>query len=187
MNRRTFWMVALGLTLAAPSLTFAQNRGGGGPGGGGFDPARIREFRVNAVKDQIGATPEEWTVLQPKLEKVIDAQTAAAAGRGFGFGRGGPRRGGDQNATGGDQNATGGNRPRGGGFGSDTPVGKAANELRDAVENKDTPQEQIATKLKALRDARAKAKADLDAAQKDLQGVVTPRQEAVLVANGMLE
>ncbi len=47
--------------------------------------------------------------------------------------------------------------------------------------------EELKAKLAALRDARAKARADLEAAQKDLQEVLTPRQEAVLVAMGMIE
>ena len=56
-----------------------------------------------------------------------------------------------------------------------------------ALENKDTPADQIAAKLTALREARAKAKADLETAQKDLKEVLTPRQEAVMVSMGMLE
>jgi hypothetical protein len=173
MNRRTFWMFALGLTLGLPaSLTFAQNR----QGGGNFDPAQFRERMMNDLKDQLAATPEEWTVIQPKLEKVMTASRNAMAGRtgGMRFGRSGSDRGSDR----------GGNRPS---VGSDSPAGKAASELRDAVEKKDTPQEEIATKLKNLREAKAKAKAELETAQKDLQSVLTPRQEAVLVANGMLE
>ena len=179
MNRRSFWMFALGLTLGLPSLTFAQNR----QGGGGFDPSRFREQRMNDLKDQLAATPEEWTVIQPKLDKVMTAQFASFAGRMGGM-RGSSTRGGSD--RGGDQ-ANRDRGTRGAGFGSDSPIAKAATELRDAVEKKDTPQEEIATKLKTLREARAKAKADLEAAQKDLQSVLTPRQEAVLVANNVLE
>ena len=174
MNRRSFWMIALGLMLGLPSFTFAQNR----QGGGGFDPSRFREQRMNELKDQLAATPEEWTVIQPKLDKVLTAQFANFASRFSGMSRGG--RGGDR---GGDQ----ANRDRGTRPGGDSPIAKASSELRDAVEKKDTPQEEIATKLKALRDAKAKSKAELEAAQKDLQAVLTPRQEAVLVSNSVLE
>jgi hypothetical protein len=167
-------MIALGLTLGLPSLTFAQNRGNGG----GFDPSRFKEDRMNRLKEDMGATAEEWTVIQPKLDKVLTAQFAGFAGRMGGFTRN--RGGSDRNSDRGDR----GNRPS---FGSDSPIGKAAAELRDAVEKKDTPQEDIAAKLKTLREAKAKAKADLEAAQKDLQSVLTPRQEAVLVSNNVLE
>jgi hypothetical protein len=171
MNRRSFWMIALGLMLGLPSLSFAQNR----QGGGGFDPSRFKEDRMNRLKDDLAATPEEWTVIQPKLDKVLTAQFSQMAGRFSGFGR---SRSGDRNKN--DR----ANRPS---FGSDTPIGKASAELRDAVEKKDTPQEEIATKLKNLREAKAKAKAELETAQKDLQSVLTPRQEAVLVSNSVLE
>jgi hypothetical protein len=55
------------------------------------------------------------------------------------------------------------------------------------LDNADAQASEITQKLTALRDARAKAKADLESAQKDLKDVLTPRQEAVLVVNGMLE
>src|SRR4051812_32743054 len=172
MNRRSLWTVALGLGLLAPaSMTFAQDRQAQGQGQnrGNFDPAQFRERMMNDLKDQLGATPEEWTVLQPKVEKVMTAQREAMSGRFGGFGRG---RGGD----------------RGGNNGGPTSAAATASkELRDALENKDTPPDQLVAKVKALRDARAKAKADLEAAQKDLQAVLTPRQEAVLVAAGTLE
>jgi hypothetical protein len=171
MNRRSFWMIALGLMLGLPSLTFAQNRQGGGQ----FDPSRFKEERMNRLKEDMAASAEEWTVIQPKLDKVLTAQFSQIASRFGGFGR---TRGGDRGGDQGNRAA----RP-----GSDSPVGKASAELRDAVEKKDTPQEEIATKLKNLREAKAKAKADLEAAQKDLQAVLTPRQEAVLVSNNVLE
>ena len=45
----------------------------------------------------------------------------------------------------------------------------------------------ITQKLKALREAREKAQAELAASQKELKELLTQRQEAVLVINGMLE
>ena len=41
--------------------------------------------------------------------------------------------------------------------------------------------------MKALRDARAAAKTNLAKAQSELQALVTPRQEAVLVSMGLLD
>ena len=66
-------------------------------------------------------------------------------------------------------------------------VAKASADLRTTLENKDAPADDIKTKLAALRDAREKARAELQAAQKELKEVLTQRQEAVLVTNGMLE
>jgi len=45
----------------------------------------------------------------------------------------------------------------------------------------------VTAAMTAVRDAHAKAQEELTAAQKDLKEFVTPRQEAVLVANGLLE
>ena len=176
MNRRTFWMVALGLAVLAPaSSSFAQerqNRGGDGGPGGGFE--QFRERMMNDLKERLAASPEEWQVLQPKIEKVSAARMAMVS-RGM-FGR--SSRGGGDRDRGSD---------RGGDRGPSSRVATASRELDSALENKDTPADQIAAKLAALREARAKAKAELESAQKDLKEVLTPRQEAVLVANGMLE
>lgn len=168
MIRRTCCMLALGLAAVAavPSVSPAQER----QGRGDFDPAQFRERMLNDIKERLAATDEEWTVLKPKVEKVQAAQMAAMSGRFGGF-RG---RGGDGN-RGGDSN-----RQR-------SATEQASRDLRELLENKDAPADQIVEKLKAVREARAKAKAELEAAQKDLQSVLTPRQEAVLVSSGTLE
>jgi hypothetical protein len=156
--------------MAMPMSALAQERERGGDRGG-FDPARFQEERLTRTKESLAATDEEWQVIKPKIEKVWTAQQASFAGRFGGFG--GRGRGGD--------------RDRGGDRGPSSPASTAARELRDALENKDTPPEQIAAKLTALREARTKAREELESAQKDLQSVLTPRQEAVLVAAGTLE
>ena len=173
MNRRTFWVSTLAVALALPFVAFAQNQGGGG-GGGRFNPEEFRKRMMDDLREDLGATGDEWQVLEPKVEKVMAATRDARFGGMFG-GRGGRGRGG----------------PGGGGRGGfnmpETPVSKAAEELNTLLENKDAPADQITAKLTALREARAKARADLAAAQKELQEVLTPRQEAVLVARGMLD
>ena len=55
------------------------------------------------------------------------------------------------------------------------------------MDNKDAAPETIAKKLTSLREARDKARKDVADAQKELKEVLTQRQEAVLVMNGMLE
>src|SRR5678809_1457039 len=101
----------------------------------------MREFINGRLKEQTGATDEEWKVIEPKLNKVNDIRfDMMAAGRGFG--RGG--RGGDENRT--DSNAETG------------PVQTAARELRNVLDNKDAPADQIAAKLKGFREARDQAK-----------------------------
>lgn len=171
MIRRMIVAAFVGCALVLTSVAAAQDAGGGGGGGrGGFDPAQMRERMMKGYKDQMGASDEEFKVIQPKLEKVMTAQRDARVG-GFGFGRGG--RGG-----------------RDGGAATDQPqsaLAKATAELRTALENKETKAEELVAKLKTLREARDKARADLATAQKELKEVLTQRQEAAMVIAGLLE
>jgi len=160
-----------------------NNNQGNRRGGGGFgDPAQWRQRQMDNIKEQLGAKDDEWAVMQPRVEKIITLNTEAQAGRFRGmFGRGGP---------GGNNNNGGGNNTRGrGGFGgtSDSPVAKAQDSLRTALEDKSVSADTIASKLKALRDARAQAKEELTKAQADLKEILSQRQEAQLVMMGLLE
>ncbi|MCY2925827.1 MAG: hypothetical protein NT031_10370 [Planctomycetota bacterium] len=159
----------IGVVLVSESLSQqAGNGGGAGRGGRGFDPARMTE----RFKEALGATDEEWKVIEPKLTKVATLTFESRFGGAMAMfgGRGG--RGAD-NAT---------SRPA-----PTSEVGKAAAELAKVLADKDAKGAQITPALQALRDARAKAKAELEAAQKDLREVLTVRQEAMLVTTGMLE
>jgi hypothetical protein len=165
MNRRTLCIAALGLGLLVPSIVSAQERERGSRDGrGGGDRAQFQEMRLNRTKERLAVSEEEWQVLKPKIEKVWTAQEALMGG----FFRGFSGRGDDNN------------RPR-------SATEQASRDLRELLENKDAPADQVAEKLKALREARAKAKAELETAQKALQEVLTPRQEAVLVNAGTLD
>jgi len=183
MSRR-IWIPIVMSALLAPAWVNAQDqqqgqqgqeRGerGGDRGGDrrGGDAAEFRQRMEERLREQLGTTEEEWKVLQPKLEKVMTARRDTMGG-GFGFGGFGGRgpRGDDNNSS--QQRSA---------------VQTASAELRTTLENKDAAPEEINAKLKALRDAREKARADLAAAQKDLKEIITPRQEAVLVTMGMLE
>ena len=145
--------------------------GGGGMGGGGMG-GRGGAATLDNIKTQMAATDDEWKVIEPKLQKVVDLRTAAQAGggRGGAGGRGG--RGGAAAA---------------GGATATSPVAAARTALQDALQNTATPAAEIATKLKTYRDAVVKAEKDLDTAQKDLSSVLTPRQEAQLVTFGYLK
>ena len=169
MNRRTFWISTLAVAVAAPMFALAQNQGRQR-----MSPEERQKQAMARLQEQLGATPDEMQVLTSKIEKVIAAQREARTGGMFGMGGGG--RGG----RGGPGGGGGDNQP-------ETVVGKAAAELRTTLENKSAPDADITAKLTAYREARAKARADLDAARKELAAVVTPRQEAVMVSAGLLE
>lgn len=148
----------IGVVLVSESLSQQGRRG--------FDPARMTE----RFKETLGATDEEWKVIEPKLTKVATLTFEARIGGALAmFGRG---RGGEAAAS----------RPA-----PTSDTGKAAVELAKVLADKEAKGEQIKTALQGLRDARAKAKLELEQAQKDLREVLTIRQEAMLVTAGMLE
>jgi hypothetical protein len=160
----------------APKDGGTNNQGGGrqrgGPGGSMQDFMQRMNERL---KTSLKVTDEEWTVLQPLIEKVQAAQREASAGRGF-SGRGGSPGGSSRD------NTSGGNPP------TDTRPGSAESAaLRAALESDSTTAEDIKAKLAALREVRKKGVADLAVARENLKNVVTMRQEAVLVSIGLLE
>jgi hypothetical protein len=164
--------------VVAPHSAYAQNAGGGQGrqnrqrGGANADPATARERQLTRLKEQLGATDDEWKVLQPKVEALMTAQRDARAGGQ----RGGRNRGGQDAQAQPAQTAA-----------DQSAVAKATAELRAAVADKSTPPEELAKKLAALREAKEKAIAARAAAQKELKELLTARQEAILVQNGMLE
>ncbi len=186
MSRRTILLSMLtGVLLIPAALSFAQEQAGqsqggqqqrreergGGSGGSSGGGANWQERMAGFMKEQLGTNDEEWKVLQPKLQKVMEARRDTG---GFGFGFMGRGRGGQGGDRGGDQP-------------EQSAAQKASGDLRTTLENKSASADEIAGKLKVLRDAREKAKAELAAAQKELKDVLTQRQEAVLVMMGQLD
>ncbi|MCF7954280.1 MAG: hypothetical protein K9M75_00620 [Phycisphaerae bacterium] len=102
--------------------------------------------------------------------------------------RGGDRgaRGGDRGARGGDRGPRGGDRDSGEGDRPENAIQKASTALNTVLENESSTNDQIKAKLLELRKAKELAQQALAAAQKDLKSVLTVRQEAKLVASGIL-
>ena len=147
---------------------------GGQPGGQGGDRfAQFRQRMAERLKTTLKVNDEEWSAIQPLIEKVM-AKQREAGGRGFG----GPRRGGP---PGGDQAGQQGNRP------PDRPSQPEAEALQKALDSEGSSAADIKTKLEALRTARKKATAELEQAREDLRKVLTQRQEATLVLMGILQ
>lgn len=142
--------------------------------------ARMEQFRLRMqerMREQLGASQEEWKVLQPRIEKVQQLQRQVRGGfRAFGrrMGRRGRRPGEGQ-------------RPEGAAEREQTEVEKKTEALRNLLEDEASGAGAIKAALGALRKARQKAQQELVAARKQLRGVVTVRQEAQLVLMGMLE
>jgi hypothetical protein len=171
------------LSLAvAPAFGQAGGGGGGGNGGGGGGRGgpggggNWQQMMNDRLKTALGATDDEFAALQPKIEKVQQLQRDANGGgmRGMMGGRG---RGGQ-----------GGQGGQGGAAATPTsPVAAAAADLQKVLADTNAKPEDIKAKLDAYRAAKKTAKEDLVKAQEDLKGVLTQRQEAVLVEYGMLD
>jgi Spy/CpxP family protein refolding chaperone len=158
--------------------------GPGAPGGGGFGPFGPGGFgggfgqanRTDDVKKQLRASDEEWKVIGPKMQKVLAARQALTADvRGGDAGFGGPPFGG----------APGGPPP--GGPMAQSAISQAQAELKNVLNDPKHTAAEVKEKVAAVRQARHKARGELEAAQKDLLLLLTAEQEAVLVSLGYLE
>src|SRR5262249_17127605 len=149
---------------------------------GNFDPAQFCERALARYREQLDVkSDEDWKKLEPLIGKVMDARRNVGGGFGLG-GRGGrPRGRGGPGGPGGDGGAGGGgdqgnnNRNR---FGP--PPSPEEQALEKAIDAK-APQDEIKTKLAALRESRKASEAALDKAQEELRKSLSPRQEAAAV------
>jgi hypothetical protein len=180
MRRMTQMLAIAGLACVASlgsNKAWAQQDNGGRRG---FDPARVQEFqqrRMERLKEDLEVKDDEWTALQPLIQKVMDAQRAVLADRIGGAFRGG-RGGGDNSGGGGDN----GGRRRGGFGGEPSPEAEA---LQKAIESKASNSEMKAALAKYQESRKAK-QAEMETAQANLKKVLSVRQEAILTAQGLL-
>ncbi|MGA2232647.1 MAG: hypothetical protein ABSH22_17250 [Tepidisphaeraceae bacterium] len=134
-------------------------------------------MRLQQIQTQLGATDDEFAALSPKIVAVMNAQTAAGVNVFGGRGGRGGRRGGGGGGGGAAPAPTG----------PQSPVALARAELQAAIDDQNSTADLIKGKLDAYRAAVTKAKQDLVSAQKDLQSVLTQRQEAIMVLAGYLD
>jgi len=173
----------------AAALTFgtntvvAQGRGGGG---GNFDPAQFKQRMLDDTKEALEVKDDaEWSALEPKVSKVMDARGELMSSVMRGFGRGGRnrQRGGGGNGDDQGTNTAQQRRPRGNPFGGEPSA--AVTALQKAIDDK-APTAEIKEKLKVVQDEYKAKQAALVAAQEDLRAVLTPRQEAIATLHGLL-
>lgn len=162
---------------APPPPNGQQQQAEGARQGRRGDPGQWRQRAMERLKTELGATDEEFTALEPKIEHVMQLRRDANGGGGMAMmGRG--RRGGGPGGPGG---------PGGNANAAPSPVQKSLEDLHKTLENKDASADEIKAKLAVVRDAKAKAREELTKAQQDLREVITQRQEATLVLMGILE
>jgi hypothetical protein len=182
-----------------PEDSTAVARGPGGdagpppppPGGFGGPPSAqdARRRFHEQIKSSLGAGDEEWAKLRPGIEKVTQLQDQLRPPTGVGPGMGPPGMGvgpgmgmGPGAGRGpGSQPAGEPGAPGGSGF------AKKSEMLRAAVADKETSPAALAANLAAAREERKQVQAELKAAQEDLRKLLTPKQEAVLTVQGVLD
>jgi Spy/CpxP family protein refolding chaperone len=153
-----------------------QNR----PGRGNMTPEEMRQRIMDRVKEQLEIkSEEEWKIIQPRIEKAMEAR----GGMGFGgMGRmGGPPPG--RGPGGPDNNAADPNQNR---RRMGPPPNPDAEALQKALEAKASTEE-IKAKLAKLRESRKEREAKMAQAMEDLRKVLTLRQEATAVLNGWMQ
>lgn len=168
-------LVAVGLTSTATAQEQKSR--------GGFNPEEMRARMTERTRELLDVKNEdEWKLIYARIEKVTEAQREVRGLNGdfrLLFSRpGGDQPGGTPPA--GDQ----GGRTRGGGFGG-TP-NPDSEALSKAVTTK-APTDELKQRLAKVREARKAAEAKYDKAADDLRQVLTVRQEATLVAVGLLK
>lgn len=135
----------------------------------GLNPNQLRAF--------MGATREEWAILAPKIERVV-ALRRQAEGR----------------SSSSSNNGNNGNNGNGGNNNGDPNLPLQENPVRVLLKSLQaqfwTPApvgSEVQANLDKLRAIRAKTRADLAQARRELTELVTPKQELLLVIEGILE
>jgi len=182
MSKMNRWMAMAGVAALTclGTQAFAQN-GGGGQNWRNMSPEERQQARMNNYKEDLEVKDDaEWQVIQPLVQKVLDARMQNFAGGGMGMMRN-RNRGGDQ---GGDQGGQGG-RNRGGGPFGQMPPNPERDALQKAIESKASKAE-VKAALDKYTASRKDKQAQLEKAQADLRKVLTSRQEAIATLNGLL-
>jgi hypothetical protein len=161
----------------------------------------MQQRMMDGLRMQLRASDEDWVALEPRLQRVMQAQRDS---RGGGGGWGGMGMGGGRGAFGAGPGGGGGGwgGPNAGRRGpasapaadgqaappqDETPLMKATRELRETLQVENPPADEIAQRLAAYRAAREAADAELQVARDELRTIATQRQEAVLVMMGYLD
>ncbi|MCF7973590.1 MAG: hypothetical protein K9N55_07225 [Phycisphaerae bacterium] len=160
--------------------------------GAQHDPEQMQKMMEQHLREQVGATEQEWQILGPRVMKVskLSQQTRGASmmggammgggmmGRGM---MGGGMMGG--NMMGGHMMGSGQGAPTK----EQAAMESARAQLRTVLDDTLATPDEIKTQLTALHEAKEAVKQQLAEAQEDLRKTVTVRQEAELILLDMLD
>jgi len=175
------WAISGMAAALAFSATPVMAQGGGGYGGGFgagaggtalTSPQRLQQ-RLDSMRISLAVTnDDEWTVISPRLVKVIQLKAEEQAAE-------------VANLVGAMAGARGGNiRAAAATLGVENDA--ATQALSKAIAD-EAPVAELKSKMATYRQTRKNKQAEMARAQADLLAVVSVRQEAILLNDGLLE
>ena len=142
------------------------------------------DIQSNQIRAFMQVTDEEWAVISPRIEKVRGIQKIAE-------GRSSNNNSNSKSDNGGKKDKSGNGNPSQDQSQSNQLSSTSPRTLLKSLQmsfwNSDVRTEEMVASLNTLRETRSKFRADLAAARKELQEIVTPKQEVLLVLQGILE
>ena len=123
-----------------------------------------QHLAMNNIRRQLLSTDEEWNIILPKIERVVNALADS----------------GDLASVARSARLPLGQSPA-------PAMAHALRDLREILKQPDAEPGRIRDKLGAYRDVRSQARATLAGARDDLRQVLTLRQEAILLDMGVLQ
>ena len=177
MKKLTQSVLLAGAFTALGLITTVTAQEQKAPQRGGFNPEEMRARMTERVRELLDVKNEdEWKLIQTRLEKTQEAQREVRSLSGdlrLLFSQGGDQ-GGERRPSRGGPGSFGG---------TPNPDSEA---LSKAVQAK-SPTDELKQRLARVREARKAAEAKYEKAADDLRQVLTVRQEATLVAIGLLK
>jgi hypothetical protein len=169
----------------------AGGRGSGQMSGQGQQTGQMQDMIAQRIKQLMGSTDDEWTIIGPKVLKVVSLVSSQARGFQMRSLMGNQNQQGNTNQGGSYQGAASQGNFQGRGMGmtgtSTSSDSKALEELQTLAVNKDATTTQIKEKISEIRKEKEESRQKLAKAQKELRELLSLRQEAVLVSAGLLE
>jgi len=203
-NFQPLGILAASLMIALASLTAtAQDMPDNGPPGGP-DGGNPRQMMLQHLQQRLNLTDAQFQSIKPQIEQIMQLRRDLDM-RGPGRRPGGPEIQGGPDGNANMQGGPGGPDMQGGpadppapdnaapqddgnaGNQAASPVQTKLSDLRNALGDGSSSDAEIQQKVAALRAARADAQAALSKAQSNLEKSLTSRQQAELIAMGILD
>jgi hypothetical protein len=199
-------MVTLLISITLPAAAQAPpggndnaKRGQGFQGSRGMNPpdpaqrqdmmAQMQGMMANNLKEQLSISDDEWTVIGPKVMKVVTlSMQSQSRGNPMGMMMGrGNRPGGPRGQGGPDMQGQRPPRNRMQGMFGQSDSDTSMEELQKLLENKNADPNLIKQAVTKVRQAKEKNQREFAAAKKELRELLTVRQEAIMISMGMLD